>query len=253
VLNERASASTPYIEWVKEGRKYDLGAMLITQQPGSIPADILSQGDNWFIFHLLSEGDLNNVRRANAHFSEDLLSSLLNEPIPGQGVFWSGVSDMKYPIPMRVLLFEELYQCQDKDNRKGQISTYASGLRKQFGAGPMLSPAAAPQRPAQEDREPTADEPDPFRSAQKHAIGVLAKDDAFVRGLEGGGLPYGAVVGILKGALPDTMNDRDTIAFRLVPTALDQLLGPQHQAWETEMRETKGGRRMRFVVRLPPH
>jgi DNA helicase HerA-like ATPase len=46
VLTERASASGPYIEWVKEGRKYDLGAILITQQPGSIPTEILSQGDN---------------------------------------------------------------------------------------------------------------------------------------------------------------------------------------------------------------
>lgn len=252
VLNERASASAPYIEWVKEGRKYDLGAILITQQPGSITTEILSQGDNWFIFHLLSEGDLNNVRRANAHFSEDLLSSLLNEPIPGQGVFWSGVSEMKYPIPMRVLLFEELYQCQDKDNRKGRISTYAGSLREQFAAGPPTSPASAPQRPAQEDTETTTEEPDPFRSAQKRAIGVLGRDDTFLRGLEGGGLPYGTVVGILKGALPETMNDRDTMAFRLVPTALDELLGPQHQAWETEMRETKGGRRVRFVVRLLP-
>jgi len=91
VLHEKASAATPYIEWVKEGRKYDLGAVLITQQPGSIPVEILSQGDNWFIFHLLSASDLQNVRRANAHFSDDLLSSLLNEPIVGQGVFWSSV------------------------------------------------------------------------------------------------------------------------------------------------------------------
>jgi DNA helicase HerA-like ATPase len=66
VLNDRASAGEPYIEWVKEGRKYDLGAVLITQQPGSIPGEILSQGDNWFIFHLLSAEDLNCLRRANA-------------------------------------------------------------------------------------------------------------------------------------------------------------------------------------------
>src|SRR5207244_11471389 len=44
VLNERATAAEPYIAWVKEGRKYDLGALLITQQPGSIPIEILSQG-----------------------------------------------------------------------------------------------------------------------------------------------------------------------------------------------------------------
>ena len=68
VLNENATSAEPYISWVKEGRKYDLGAVLVTQQPGSIPMEILSQGDNWFIFHLLSAGDLGNVKRANAHF-----------------------------------------------------------------------------------------------------------------------------------------------------------------------------------------
>src|SRR5208283_1313637 len=36
----------PFATWVKEGRKYDLGAFLITQQPGSIPAELVSQGDN---------------------------------------------------------------------------------------------------------------------------------------------------------------------------------------------------------------
>lgn len=46
VLNEKATSSEPYITWVKEGRKYDLGAVLVTQQPGSIPTEILSQGDN---------------------------------------------------------------------------------------------------------------------------------------------------------------------------------------------------------------
>jgi hypothetical protein len=73
VLNDRSMAAEPYIAWVKEGRKYDLGAVLITQQPGSIPNEILSQGDNWFIFHLLSAGDLQNLKKANAHFSDDVL------------------------------------------------------------------------------------------------------------------------------------------------------------------------------------
>lgn len=82
------TAYAPFVSWVKEGRKYDLGAVMITQQPGSIPAELLSQGDVWFVFHLLSEGDLKAVQRANAHFSDDLLSALLNEPIPGHCVFW---------------------------------------------------------------------------------------------------------------------------------------------------------------------
>src|SRR3990172_1269379 len=69
-------------------------------EPGSIPTEILSQGDNWFVFHLLSDIDLRNVKKANAHFSDDTLSTLLNEPIAGQGVFWSSVGSTKYPIPV---------------------------------------------------------------------------------------------------------------------------------------------------------
>ena len=29
------------------------------------------------------------MKRANAHFSDDLLATLLNEPLVGHGVFWS--------------------------------------------------------------------------------------------------------------------------------------------------------------------
>lgn len=132
VLNDKASAAEPYISWVKEGRKYDLGAVLVTQQPGSIPAEILSQGDNWFIFHLLSTSDLTNVHRANSHFSDDLLSSLLNEPIPGQGVFWSSVSGKPYPISIRVLSFEQTHRVIDPDYSKPAIDTFASQLKHQY-------------------------------------------------------------------------------------------------------------------------
>src|SRR5690606_16282848 len=132
VLNERASAAMPYIEWVKEGRKYDLGALLITQQPGSIPVDILSQGDNWFIFHLLSAVDLNTLKKANAHFSDDILSSLLNEPIPGQGVFWSSVEGKPYPVSVRVMLFEKLHAVRDPDYARPPGNTYARILRERF-------------------------------------------------------------------------------------------------------------------------
>jgi hypothetical protein len=112
-LNENAPSAEPYVAWVKEGRKYDLGALLITQQPGSIPVEILSQGDNWFIFHLLSAADLTSLKKANAHFSDDLLSSLLNEPIPGHGVFWSSVGGKPYPVSLRVLSFEKMFPVHD--------------------------------------------------------------------------------------------------------------------------------------------
>ena len=131
VLNEKASSTEPYIAWVKEGRKYDLGALLVTQQPGSIPVEILSQGDNWFIFHLLSAADLHSVAKANAHFSNDLLSAL-EWPIPGQGVFWSSVSGKPYPVPVRVLSFEKLYSPRDAAYNKEAAKTFALDFKKQF-------------------------------------------------------------------------------------------------------------------------
>src|SRR5437868_6226935 len=132
VLGNNGGSDGPYIAWVKEGRKFGLGAVLITQQPGSISDEILSQGDNWFIFHLLSAVDLMALRKANAHFSNDLLSSLLNEPIPGNGIFWSSAGGKAYPIAVRILSFENIYAIADKEYNRPAGNTYAVTLRKKF-------------------------------------------------------------------------------------------------------------------------
>ena len=145
VLGSGAASDGPYVSWVKEGRKYDLGAVLVTQQPGSITSEILSQGDNWFIFHLLSSGDLVAVKRANAHFTDDLLSALLNEPIPGHGVFWSSVGGKSYPIPIRAMSFEAAYQARDPDYRTGAVRTFAAELRAQFARDLERARDLAPQ------------------------------------------------------------------------------------------------------------
>lgn len=93
------------VRWVKEGRKFDLGSVFVTQQPSSIPSHVLSQGDNWFVFHLLSEEDLYALKRANPYFTEELLASLLVESAPGCGLFWSTCSGRPYPISCMVSSF----------------------------------------------------------------------------------------------------------------------------------------------------
>lgn len=132
ILNSKDSAAEPFVEWVKEGRKYDLGSLMITQQPGSISTELLSQGDNWFIMHLLSEADLRTVKHSNAHFSNDILSVLLNEAIPGQGVMWSSVGGTPYPISLRVLSFENLYSMVDDKHNLPIIKNYAYNLKKEM-------------------------------------------------------------------------------------------------------------------------
>jgi len=248
VLNEKASPSGPYIEWVKEGRKYDLGALLITQQPGSIPTEILSQGDNWFIFHLLSAADLTNVHRANAHFSDDILSSLLNEPIPGQGVFWSGVSGMPFPISLRVLPFGSLYETADPRYENAAIQTYASQLRANF-ALEVADQREMPQQAAEPADNPVVERPsvDPYREYQKRAIEALAKNESFLQSIESNGIPWGVVIGMLKDGLPASLADRDSIAYNLVPVAMNAILGPKDKSWSTER---KGPKSTLFIMKI---
>ena len=95
-----------FIELAKEGRKYGLGGIFITQQPGSIPFEILSQADNFFVFHLISRSDLESLRRSNAHYSDDILTQILSEPTPGKCYVWT--SFQPFVLPLLVSNFEEV-------------------------------------------------------------------------------------------------------------------------------------------------
>jgi hypothetical protein len=264
VLNERATAAEPYIAWVKEGRKYDLGALLITQQPGSIPTDILSQGDNWFIFHLLSATDLNNVRKANAHFSEDLLSALLNEPIPGQGVFWSSVGGKPYPVAIRALSFEQMYRRLDENYDRAAAPTFAAKMKRDFqielqavattqaegaetpsGNGTALGTGSGLALPLDlgdsfRDGEPD-EKPDVKETFENGAIQALKRNEDLLEKIRNGGAAWGSVKAFLKDSLPTTLEDRerDQLAYALVPKALNEILGPQDEAWHSFRNERR--------------
>lgn len=252
VLNERAAAAEPYIAWVKEGRKYDLGALLITQQPGSIPNEILSQGDNWFIFHLLSAGDLASVKRANAHFSDDLLSSLLNEPIPGQGIFWSSVGGKPYPVSIRALSFEDTYKACDPTYSREAVATFATELRREMTDLIDQARASIDQAREAAQSETTAqpssdlfgeqvdDEPPDLEVYyQQLARGAVEKDAELLGKLKGDGAAWGHVRSVIAAALPETLDGRDQKAFQLVVPTMDAILGTQGQGWHSFKRGPK--------------
>ena len=234
VLNERATAAEPYIAWIKEGRKYDLGALLITQQPGSIPVEILSQGDNWFIFHLLSASDLTSLKRANAHFSDDLLSSLLNEPIPGQGVFWSSVEGKPYPVSVRALLFEHMFSMLDQDYNQKAGNTYANVLRRTFGSDAQVGAEGSISETdtsilgVEEESEAV----DVMANIESSAINALREEKKIMEKLESeNGIAWGAVKAFFQENLPEHLDDREQQAFHLVKKAMDQIFGSH--AWES--------------------
>jgi hypothetical protein len=240
---------------VKEGRKYDLGALLITQQPGSIPVEILSQGDNWFVFHLLSGADLGNVRNANAHFSNDLLSALLNEPIPGHGVFWSSVGGTPYPISLRVLSFEKMYPPRDADYNQPAAETYARTLRQQFEA--TQREAGIPLIPVGEPADESGEAPDQdglfgldeievpkgvdvIAAFETRAIEALRSDEELMGKIRNSGAAWGSVKAFFLHHLPETLDDRSGIAYALVPKALNEILGPQDEAWHSFRNPDRG-------------
>jgi hypothetical protein len=217
VLQERVATAEPFITWVKEGRKYDLGAVLITQQPGSIPMEILSQGDNWFIFHLLSAADLLDVRSANAHFSEDLLSSLLNEPIEGQGVFWSSAGGKPYPIALRTLLFQHMLQ-----------ATIDAVLVQHNGHQPNDSGGQG-----ESDLESEESTDDPLERLRMRAIDRILNDPDLMRQLEDGGIAWGGLNRALLEVVPEYLDNREDEAFYLVKPTLVAIFGEPNIGWHT--------------------
>lgn len=247
VLTERAAAAEPFIAWVKEGRKYDLGAVLVTQQPGSIPDEILSQGDNWFLFHLLSASDLGNVKKANSHFSNDILSSLLNEPIIGQGVFWSSAKkDRAYPIPLRVLSFEEAHQARTFDlNQASTVRPFALTLRAKadalreeaIQAGLFSEPSGDT-----EIMQSSADlVPDVDGLLRRRAIEAIKSSRELMGKLQGQGAPWGELNSKIEGILPDTVQDKRQKAYSLVAPSLNEIFGNQAKGcWRTFRNDNTG-------------
>jgi len=217
----RLQEDSPFVAWVKEGRKYDLGAVLITQQPGSIAAELLSQGDNWFVFHLLAAGDLSALKRANAHFSDDLLASLLNEPLVGHGVFWSSAPGGKpYPLPIRALSFEKTYSRLDPTYSSPAPDNYASRLRAQFRDALAQAVAVAGQE-AEVDGDLDA-----ATTYVRAAVARLRGNTALIERVRTEGAPWFDVQKCLaEEAPPGEEKAKLDWAYRQVAPALRELLG----------------------------
>lgn len=240
-----------------------------------IPTEILSQGDNWFVFHLLSAADLTSLKRANAHFSDDILSSLLNEPIAGQGVFWSSAGKRAYPIPLSTLSFESLYQVDELIASGPAVETYASRLKDRFaqalkdaqsdlegsrypegipGAskardvpGPEVSTVAGEEETREDPRD--EEEVDALRLYKTRAVQkVRQRRDQMARLRGEPGLAWGYLMGLLRDQLPETLEDRGDVAYYLVREVLDEELGPG--SWESHWVQ-RPDRRINYVRALP--
>ena len=241
VLGNSGGADSPYIAWVKEGRKFGLGTVLITQQPGSISDEILSQGDNWFIFHLLSAVDLGALRKANAHFSNDLLSSLLNEPIPGNGIFWSSSGGKPYPISVRVLSFEKLFKVKDIEYNKSAGNTFSVILREKFDKKleEVRKEVGTVEIKIDDEKgyNPDESKEDTIEMFIISAFKKINADNDFLKKLKDNDVHWMWLKSKILEGLPNNIVDRDDLAQQCVSRFLNENIGTNK--WGTERRPSK--------------
>jgi hypothetical protein len=80
-----------------------------------------------------------------------------------------------------------------------------------------------------------------FSADDEAAIEAFNSDKQFINKLQKFGVPWRGVQEKLKEALPEHVSDRNNIAYKLVPKAMNTVFGKQNNAWKTEKRPSKNG------------
>jgi hypothetical protein len=78
-------------------------------------------------------------------------------------------------------------------------------------------------------------------SHERAAIKAFGCDLQFLEKIQQFGVPWRGVQERLKEELPDTVPNRNDVAYSLVPKAMDIVFGEQESAWKTEKRPSKSG------------
>lgn len=110
VLSEEfvKSNANPFVRVAKEGRKFGLGVVAITQRPSAISEEIRTQAENFFVFHLGNSDDIRALVKSNTNFDGVVASFIQKETIAGNLYMVS--SDQAFALPVRVHEFEQLVE-----------------------------------------------------------------------------------------------------------------------------------------------
>lgn len=98
--------ANPFVRCAKEGRKFKLGMVAITQRPSAISEEIRTQAENFFAFHMGNSDDIKALVKSNIHYDGVISTFIQRETI--QGNLYMVTSDRAFVVPIRVLEFEKL-------------------------------------------------------------------------------------------------------------------------------------------------
>lgn len=100
------SNANPFVRVAKEGRKFGLGLVAITQRPSAISEEIRTQAENFFSFHMGNSDDIKALVKSNINYDGVIANFIQRETIPGNLYMVS--SDQAFALPVRVDEFEKL-------------------------------------------------------------------------------------------------------------------------------------------------
>ncbi len=108
VLSEEfvRSNANPFVRVAKEGRKFGLGVVAITQRPSAISDEIRTQAENFFAFHMGNSDDIKALVKSNIQYDGVISAFLQRETIPGN--LYYVTSGQSFVIPVRVIEFEQM-------------------------------------------------------------------------------------------------------------------------------------------------
>lgn len=98
--------ANPFVRCAKEGRKFKLGMVAITQRPSAISEEIRTQAENFFAFYMGNSDDIRALIKSSIHYDGVISSFIQMETIPGN--LYMVTSDRAFAVPIRVLEFEKL-------------------------------------------------------------------------------------------------------------------------------------------------
>lgn len=102
----------------KEGRKYGVGLMLVSQRPSEVEATVLSQCNSWIVLRITNDADREHVK-AILPDSMDGLTKMLSSLRRQEAIFVGEAAMLPSRIRVRNLLPQELPKSNDVDFDKG--------------------------------------------------------------------------------------------------------------------------------------
>ncbi len=98
--------ANPFVKVAKEGRKFGIGLIAITQRPSAISEEIRSQAENFFVMHMGNSKDIKALIESNINYSGVIQKFIQSETIAGNLYMVS--SKQSFAIPLKVNWFDAL-------------------------------------------------------------------------------------------------------------------------------------------------